>query len=172
MLPCLPFPIQENTESIKLVRILKILCGIEFCLGIFSIFVDVGSGVLMITGALILGLVIWISNWLMSIIYMLLAISDVITSIFIIGNYYSGNDDDYSQILLIIFMLRFPFDLVAVYYCFLFYREVKGQYIEYVEQPHPQGYGVMQNWYEVRNNPPPPVASQPEPFTGQGYRLG
>ena len=60
MLCCLPTDISEesNSQAMKLLRILKILCAIQVCLGIFTMFIDVWSGIMLLLGALLLVLVI------------------------------------------------------------------------------------------------------------------
>ena len=97
---------------------------------------------------------------------------DIITSLIVVGDYFSNNnpaEDDFA-ILIVLYMVRFPFYLVVVYYTFLAYRELKGLFIEHLEHGF-ENYGAMQNWYD-RNNEHHHQAPQPQPFTGTGYRLG
>lgn len=102
---------------------------------------------------------------------------DIMSSILVVGNYFSENDpmeDDFA-VLVVIYMVRFPFYLVAVYYTFLAYRELKGLLIESFERGGQENYGAVQNWYNRSpnsNNREPPPPPPPQPFTGTGYRLG
>ena len=99
---------------------------------------------------------------------------DMVTSVIVVGDYFSENDaseDDFA-ILVVLYTIKFPFYLIAIYYTFLAYRELKGIFIEIIESPR-EGYGVMQNWYERREPPrrSPPPPPQTQPFSGTGYRL-
>ncbi|OMJ91483.1 hypothetical protein SteCoe_5971 [Stentor coeruleus] len=176
MLLCLPTDISDtaNCQMVKLLRILKGLCAVQVCLGIFIMFIDIWSGIMLLLAALIFVLVIWTKSWCMCVMYILLCMMDLMTSIMLVGNYFSDNnptEDDFA-ILVLLYMVKFPFYLVAIYYVFLAYREFKGLFIESMSNVGYEGYGVMQNWYDRRqpsSQPPPP---QPQPFTGTGYRLG
>lgn len=175
---CLPVEISENTnpQTKKLLRILKILCGLQIVLGIFLLlFVDIITGIWMIFGSFLFMLVIWMKNWCMSIMFIVFCLMELFTSIFIVGSYFSSNDpSDSDTIFVILYMLKFPFYLLVIYYNFLAYRELKGLFIEAVEQGGINRYGAMDTWYErnsQRNPPPPPPPPEPQPFSGPGYRL-
>lgn len=176
MMLCLPTDISENTnpQTKRLLRILKILCGLQIILGILLLlFVDIITGIWMIFGSFLFMLVIWMKNWCMSIMFIVFCLMELITSIFIVGSYFSENSaSDNDTIYVILYMIKFPFFFVVIYYNFLAYRELKGLFIEAVEQGGIRNYGSMDTWYErnQRQEPPPPPP-QPQPFSGPGYRL-
>lgn len=175
MMLCLPTDIPDDAccQAQKLLRILKVLCAIQVCLGIFIMFIDIWSGIMLLLGALIFVLLICTKSWCICVMYILLCMMDLITSIMLVGDYFSENDpteDDYS-IMVMLYMIKFPFYLAAMYYVFLSYKEFKGLFIDSLSQNPHENYGAMQNWYERRStsssNPTPPPA-----FTGTGYVLG
>ena len=178
MLCCLPLDLSEqaNPQTIKLMRILKIICAVQVCLGIFTMFVSIWSGIMLLLGAMILVLAIWTKNWCTCIIYIILCMMDIMSSVLVVGDYFSENDvmEDNFAILVVLYMIRFPFYLVAIYYTFLAYRELKGLLIESIDRGGAENYGAVQNWYnrDSSNQREPPPPPSPQPFTGTGYRLG
>ena len=177
MMLCLPTDISENANSntTRLVRIMKILCGFQVVVGIFLIFVDLFSGIFMLINALLYALVIWTKNWCMCLMFIIICLFDMMSSIMLVGNYFSENDptDDDSGILIMLYMIKFPVYMLVIYYTFLGYRELKGLFIETVEIGGFGGYGAMEDWYDRRRRPPtpPPQPAHPQPFTGTGYRI-
>jgi hypothetical protein len=175
MMICLPVEINEQThpEAYKMLKMLKILCCLQFILGIFLIFIDILSGIWMIFGAFFFMAVIWMKNWCMSVMFIIYCMMNLFTSIFLVGSYFSTEDpSDDDTIYVILYMAVFPFYLVVIFYNFLAYRELKGLFIENIERDGVRLYGAMDTWYERRGPlPDPPRAAEAAPFTGPGYRL-
>lgn len=183
MFCCLPTGIPEhpNAHADKLFDIIKILGIIQIGLGILNFFVDIYSGLIMILGALLLFLIVWTMNWCTCIFYIVLCLSDLITTIMLTGDYFAEEKevDDYYGVLVLVMLIKVPFYIVSIYYVFLAYRELKGLFIEAIERgPIPQpglGAGFRGAGYGAANYsqpPPPPPQPRQEPFTGPGYRLG
>mmetsp|Transcript_21960 Transcript_21960/g.21659 ORF Transcript_21960/g.21659 Transcript_21960/m.21659 type:complete len:102 (+) Transcript_21960:234-539(+) len=99
---------------------------------------------------------------------------DIMTCIMLVGEYFTAHSSIEGQygILVFVSMVKFPFYTLSIYYTFLCYRELKGLFIEVVEGG---GAGILGNqapaqaWQNARD---PPRAPEPQPFQGQGYRLG
>jgi hypothetical protein len=165
--------ISENTnaQTVKLFRIMKILCALQIVLGIFMIFIDVMSGIWMLFAALLFVLVIWMKNWCMSVMYIIFCMMDMLTSIVMVGNYFSHTDPgSNSSIYAYLYMVKFPFFLIVIYYSFLTYRELKGLYIEGCANGGLENYGTVANRAQPQRNEPP--VDHIQPFQGTGYRLG
>jgi hypothetical protein len=168
---CLPIEISENAnaQTVKLFRILKILCALQIVLGVFMIFVDVVTGIWILFAALLFVIVIWMKNWCMAVMYIIFCMMDLLTSVVVAGNYFASNDlADKRSIYMFFYMVKFPFFLLVIYYSFLAYRELKGLYIEGCTNAA-AGYGTTEE-RSVRRAEPPPQNVQP--FQGTGFRLG
>lgn len=169
---CLPTDISENTnaQTIRLFRVMKILCALQIVLGIFMIFVDVVSGIWILFATLLFVLVIWMKNWCMSVMYIIFCMMDMFSSIVMVGNYYSSSNDGTSNIYMYLYMVKFPFFFLVIYYSFLTYRELKGLYIEGCVNGGLENYGTVHNERRAERNEPP--VDHIQPFQGTGYRLG
>lgn len=91
----------------------------------------------------------------------------------IVGYYFTEYDDinNDSEILIVLYMIKFPFYLIVIYYTFLTYRELKGIYIDYIQasiraESHETARILDQN----RNRTT--LQGQNDPFEGTGYKLG
>lgn len=174
MMICLPVEIDEHLhpQAYKMLRMLKVLCGLQFVLGVFLIFIDILSGIWMIFGAFFFMAIIWMKNWCMSVMFIIYCMMNILTSVMLVGTYFAGNDPaDDTTIYVLLYMVVFPFYLAVIYYNFIAYRELKGLFIENIERDGVRLYGAMDTWYERHNRPPPPPPRQPEPFAGPGYRI-
>jgi hypothetical protein len=169
---CLPIEISENAnaQTIKLFRIMKILCALQIVLGIFMLFIDIMTGIWILFAALLFVVVIWMKNWCVAVMYIIFCLMDLFTSAVVVGNFFAGADfDGKGSIYGLLYMVKFPFFLLVIYYSFLTYRELKGLYIEGCDNGGINSYGTSEERRNLRSEPPP----QPiEPFQGTGYRLG
>ena len=170
---CLPMDISENTnaQTIRLFRIMKILCALQVVLGVFMIFIDVMSGIWMLFAALLFVLVIWMKNWCMAVMYIIFCMMDMLTSTVMVGNSFSHTDPGSNDsIYLYLYMVKFPFFLLVIYYSFLTYRELKGLYIEGCVSGGLENYGAAGSGRQLPRSEPP--VDHIQPFQGTGYRLG
>jgi hypothetical protein len=156
---------QETDYLKKLSRILKLICISQGLICLLSLIVDISSGIGSIIALLILVLIILNKNWYNCIMYIILCLFDGLSTFFISGKYFAEHNIlDNSSIFMLIYLVKFPFYLVAIYYTFLAYREYKSLFISHFGpevSENPQGLPR-----EVRSTPPP------QPFTGKGYKLG
>ena len=105
--------------------------------------------------------------------YVVLCLMDFTQSIMLVGNYLAkhGHLDSGTGVLLFFTMIKFPFYLITMYYCFLTYKELKALFMEIMVNDNQQ---VMQSfsrsWDEQEPRRPNP--QPPQVFGGSGYRLG
>lgn len=157
---CMPSIVPENPnpQAAKLFRILKILAVFQLAFGVFNLFIDVSSGFYIMIGALLLYMIPCGRNWCTCVMYIILCLMDLISIVFLLGNYFKDHDHIESQygVFLTISMLKVPFYLITVYYSFLTYRELKAVFLEIS-----MGSQVV-----------PERNQAPSAFAGPGYILG
>lgn len=174
MMCCFPSGVPEDASSqmVKLMRLLKILSLCQMMLGIMNMFADISSGLFVLIGALLLFMITCTRNWCTSVFYIVLSLMDFTQCIMLVGNYLAKNGklENGDGILLFFTMIKLPFYIVTIYYCFLSYRELKALQMEAMSGSNSQ---VMQSfnrsWDEAPRRQDPPA---PQPYSGQGYRLG
>ena len=168
----MPSGIPENaTDQLKkLVWLLKILLVFQLSLGILNIFVDVLSGLMILIGGLILYLITYNRNWCAPVFYIVLCMMDSVSTIMLIGNYFTTHGHVTSEygVLLFVSMIKLPFYSVSVFYTFLVYKELKALFLE-MNLVSPNSFAQSQ-----RNDQPSPNnfrQQPPQPFSGSGYSL-
>jgi hypothetical protein len=156
----------------KLIRLLKILSVLQLFLGILSMFVSIMSGLFVLIGALLLFIITCTKNWCTSVFYVVLTLMDFVECIMLVGNYmakHSGIESG-AGVLLFLMMIKLPFYVIAMYYCFLSYKELKALLLEGLSS---SGNMMMQSFGSRDSAPSGPPANPPvQPFLGAGYRLG
>ena len=174
MMCCMPTGISDDAsvQMSKLMRILKILCVVQLFLGIMCMFASIMSGIYTLIGALLLFLVTCSKNWCTSVFYIVLSLMDFIQYIMLVGNYLAkhGRLNTEEGVLLFLAMIKLPFYVISMYYCFLAYKELKALFLEVQIGSNSQALqSFRRSWDEApRANPPVP----PPAYVGPGYRLG
>ena len=178
MQACFPQNIPDNAspQLEKLLRTLKILIILQIvlvtqviaCLVVVS---DIWQGVMNFLAALILLLIILTKNWCLCIAFVILALSNTLTCIVVVGTYLAETHHvkSWYSIVLFLSLLQVPFYLVALHYAFESYKEMKCKVhaalvMELDSQPPLQ----VQSYGAVNENQEPPF----RPFVGEGQRLG
>lgn len=165
-------PDDASVQIIRLIKLLKILSIVQLGLGIMNMFADISSGIYMLIGALLLYMITCSKNWCTSVFYIVLCLMDFTQCIMLIGNYLAKNGriENGEGILLFFTMIKIPFYVITMYYCFLAYKELKALMLEGLSNSNQQ---VMQSfsrsWEEAPRRQDPPA---PQPYSGTGYRLG
>jgi hypothetical protein len=153
-------PEDPNQQAIKLFRVLKILTVSQVCLSIFTMFINISNGFMMLIGAVVLYMVYCGRNFCMSIMYIILCISDMISIALVVGYYFTTHTriQRNDELYLAAIMLKIPFYVISVYYAFLTYRELKAITLEIIHGSAPS-----------ISSPPPSSVNY---FTGPGYVIG
>lgn len=183
MFCCFPTGIDENaTPKVqRLFTIIKILAIVQLCFAIPNFFIDIFGGIMMLIGSLVLWCITYNKNWCSCVFYIVLALMNGFSTIIVTGNYFTVEDEVSGTVgvIVCIMLLKIPFYLVAIYYVFLTYREIKALFIEVISSGQGADYsglgfgGVQTSYSQAASVPPPPAQPrQPAPFTGRGYRVG
>jgi len=187
MLCCLPTGIQDNAsvQSEKIYRIMMFgLVPCQIFLAVCSFVAGVyEGGFFMMIGVISLLMIKCTKNWCTCVCYVVLTLIDTVSSIQVYGDFFmaGGNVSNAGDAFVVISMLKFPFYVVSVYYCFLGYRELKGLFIESMQEGNMESMGGMYSapWDQARGSGRGPAPSsapreppRPQPFQGRGYRLG
>ncbi|CAG9324076.1 unnamed protein product [Blepharisma stoltei] len=170
---CLPTGLGPNPsqEATKLFKILKLIIIIQITLAIFQFFADVWNGIMMLIGALILFLAIRNSNWCSCVVYIVLTLMDLFSSINFCGevlftSQYSITAE--SGFIYFFILIKLPFYIVSLYYTFLSYKELKALFL--TSQGGGQSYELESGWNFAQNSNN--QRNEQQFFSGQGYRLG
>lgn len=182
MLCCFPTGIDENANPKvqRLFSIIKILAILQLCLAVPNFWIDIMGGIMMLVGSLVLWCITYNKNWCSCVFYIVLVLMNSLSTIILTGSYFTDHDDVNSTtgIIVCIMLFKLPFYLIAAYYVFLTYREIKALFIEVINSgqgPEYSGLGFGGAQSSGYSQPPPqqpPQPSQPAPFTGRGYRVG
>lgn len=173
---CFPVEIPDNAsiQLEKLLRVLKILILLQLvrdmqAIGCLVVVSDIWQGFMNFFGAFILLLILCTKNWCMCIAFVILALSNTLTCIVVVGTYLAETHEieTWYAIVLFLSLLQVPFYLVALHYTFESYKEMKctchaALSLEYESQPpiQVQRYGAV------------PQEPAFQPFAGEGHRLG
>ena len=87
-------------------------------------------------GCLVLFLITCSKNWCGTICYIVLCFMDGVSTIMACGNYLAehGGPTGGTGVIVTILLLKISFYVVSIYYTFLTYRELKGLFIENMEE--------------------------------------
>jgi hypothetical protein len=153
-------------------KLLKILSLCQLMLGIVNMFADISSGLFVLIGALLLFMITCTRNWCTSVFYIVLSLMDFTQCVMLVGNYLAKNGkiENGVGILLFFTMIKLPFYVITIYYCFLAYRELKALQMEAMSGSNSQAMqSFNRSWDEAPRRQDPPA---PQPYSGPGYRLG
>lgn len=182
MFCCFPTGIDENSNPKvqRLFSIIKILAVVQLCFAVPNFLIDIMGGIMMLIGSLVLWCITYNKNWCSCVFYIVLALMNSLGTIILTGSYFTSNDDVSSPvgIIVCIMLFKLPFYVIAVYYVFLTYREIKALFIEAISSGQGAdysglGFGAVQSG--GYSQAPPQQSQQlrqPASFTGRGYRVG
>ena len=99
----------------------------------------------MLIGALLLYIIICNKNWCMCVMYVILCLMDFIQTVMSVGNYLTHNKDIENgvEILLFFALVKLPFYVITMFYCFLTYRELKALFLEVRDNENQQAMQMM-----------------------------
>ena len=172
MLCCMPsiIPQDASVQMLKLMRILRVLAVIQVGLGIACLLVNLFSMVLMIFGGVVLLLISCTRNWCGCMCFIVLCIYDTVLTISTTGSTLTRYNL-HEAVLVYVSLLKLPYYLVAAFYCFLAYRELKGLSIEYTGAERFGSLDFSQHFQEQPLAQSQPSQPRYQPFSGIGHNL-
>jgi len=125
-------PDDASPQLIKLLRVLKVLIVLQFVpvtqlLACIVIVADPWQGLMNLLAGLALVMVLCTKNWCMCVCFVLLALSNTLTCIVVVGTYFAEKHkvEGWRGIVLFVSLLQVPFYVVALHYSFESYKEMK-----------------------------------------------
>ena len=131
---CIPsnLPDDASPQLRKLLPILKILILLQLvgtmqplaCLAIVS---DMWQGLMNFVAALLLFLVVVVRNWCVCVGYVVLALSNTLKCIVMVGTYFALTHSLSSWFSIVVYLslLQVPYSTLAIHYVFETYKELK-----------------------------------------------
>lgn len=125
-------PNDASPQLIKLLRVIKVLLILQLVpptqlLACVVLVADLWMGLMNLLAALALVMILCTKNWCMCICFVLLALSNTLSCIVLVGTYFAERHSlsNWRGIVLFVSLLQVPFYVVALHYTFESYKELK-----------------------------------------------
>lgn len=170
MLCCYPMNIDvsQHPQASKLLKLIIMLAPAQVVFCVFTFFFDIMAGIHDLVGGIILLFIYCNKNWLACCCYVFYTMFDFTYSFILAGNVVMniGKPTGSETFLLLMFLLKFPFFVISIYYVFLTYKELKALKIESSLSSE------MALYTSAQPLNPPSSAPRQNLFQGRGQRVG